>query len=65
MRNSAWKPIEDEALKQAHADGLSLMRLCVRFNRKEEAIKARLTRLGLVCPAKPRRLPFDPLLYRK
>jgi hypothetical protein len=58
MRTTQWKPIEDKALKQAHADGLSLLRLCVRLNRNAKGIEARLKVLGLACPT-PQRLPRE------
>ncbi len=56
MRTTQWKPIEDAALKQAVADGLSLLRLCARFHRNEHGIRDRLKFLGLPIP-KPLRFP--------
>jgi hypothetical protein len=47
MPKRPWTEAEDEALRKAAAEGVSLQRLAVRFNRPQVSIKNRAAALGI------------------
>lgn len=47
MPRKSWTDDEDEALRKAVAEGVSLQRLAVRFSRPQGSIKQRAAALGI------------------
>jgi hypothetical protein len=47
MSKLSWTPEQDEALKEAIAEGVSLQRLAVRFKRPAAALSNRARFLGI------------------